>query len=235
MTVATPRAGESGPPEAAAVYALGSNEDESTRLQRQAEELRPEAAALLGQIGLKPGQSAIDLGCGRPRAGRAEVIEADARRTGLPTASFDLVHARTLLVTIPEPAEVLAEMVLGLGPPGAVGWPARNPTPNTRSATRAARLDAAARALPDQLRPQRRRPAHRPPARRAVPGGGIAGRSGPGAGPRLPGRAHPPHRAGRPGAQPAPDDRRAGPSRRARAHRGGPGGPGTEAPDYIAR
>ncbi len=129
MTVATPR-GESGPPEAAAVYALGSNEDESTRLQRQAEELRPEAAALLGQIGLKPGQSAIDLGCGpagilellaaavspagrvvgvdadpahgamarehiaRRELAGAEVIEADARRTGLPTASFDLVQQR---------------------------------------------------------------------------------------------------------------------------------------------
>jgi SAM-dependent methyltransferase len=49
----------------------------------------------------------------------AEVIEADARRTGLPPASFDLVHARTLLVTIPEPAEVLAEMVR-LARPG--GW-----------------------------------------------------------------------------------------------------------------
>ena len=147
MTVTTPRAGGSGPPKAAALYALGSNEDESTRLQRQAEELRPEAAVLLGRLGLKPGQNAIDLGCGpagilellaaavspagrvvgvdanpahvamaREHAARrelagAEVIEADARRTGLPTASFDLVHARTLLVTIPEPAEVLAEMV----------------------------------------------------------------------------------------------------------------------------
>ena len=40
MTVTTPER-ESGPPGAAALYALGSNEDESTRLQRQAEELRP--------------------------------------------------------------------------------------------------------------------------------------------------------------------------------------------------
>ena len=155
MSVTTPWADESAPPDAAAAYALGSNEDESARLQRQAEELRPEAAALLGQIGLKPGQSAIDLGCGpagilallaaavspggrvvgldanpvhvamaRENAARrelagVEVIEADARRTGLAAGSFDLVHARTLLVTIPEPAEVLTEMVR-LARPG--GW-----------------------------------------------------------------------------------------------------------------
>lgn len=48
-----------------------------------------------------------------------EVVTADARRTGLPSGSFDLVHARTLLVTIPDPAEVMAEMVR-LARPG--GW-----------------------------------------------------------------------------------------------------------------
>src|SRR5580658_1810007 len=141
MTMTTPQVGQSAPPDATAVYALGSDHDESTRLQRQAEELRPEAAALLGRIGLRPGQSVIDLGCGPAGiidllaaavspAGRAvgvdadpahvamarehaarrglpgvEIIQADARRTGLAAGSFDLVHARTLLVTIPEPAE----------------------------------------------------------------------------------------------------------------------------------
>jgi ubiquinone/menaquinone biosynthesis C-methylase UbiE len=48
-----------------------------------------------------------------------EVIRRDARHSGLPAGDFDLVHARTLLVTIPEPAEVLAEMVR-LARPG--GW-----------------------------------------------------------------------------------------------------------------
>jgi len=155
MTVTTPGAGASASPDAAAVYALGSSAGESARLQRQAEELWPEAAMLLGHIGLKPGQGAIDLGCGpagilellaaavspggrvvgldadpahaamaREHAARrglagVEVIEADARRTGLAAGSFDLVHARTLLVNIPEPAEVLAEMVR-LARPG--GW-----------------------------------------------------------------------------------------------------------------
>lgn len=48
-----------------------------------------------------------------------EVLVGDARHTGLPSGGFDLVHARTLLVTIPEPAGVLAEMVR-LARPG--GW-----------------------------------------------------------------------------------------------------------------
>ena len=141
--------------DATAVYALGSSPGESARLQRQAEELAADSTALLDRVGLRPGQSAIDLGCG-PRgildllaervtpAGRVvgldadpahagmaaefaaerglsgvEIITADARATGLPTGSFDLVHARTLLITVPDPADVAAEMVR-LAKPG--GW-----------------------------------------------------------------------------------------------------------------
>src|SRR5580704_16676233 len=51
-------------PDAGAVYALGTNPGESARLQRLSEELRPESVALLDSIGLKRGQSAIDVGCG---------------------------------------------------------------------------------------------------------------------------------------------------------------------------
>jgi ubiquinone/menaquinone biosynthesis C-methylase UbiE len=51
--------------------------------------------------------------------GSVRIVAADARRTGLPTGSFDLVHARTLLVNVPGPAEVVAEMVR-LAKPG--GW-----------------------------------------------------------------------------------------------------------------
>jgi ubiquinone/menaquinone biosynthesis C-methylase UbiE len=137
------------------VYALGRNPDESTRLRRQSDELRPQTAELLESIGLGPGQSAIDLGCGPSGIldllsaavspgghvvgldaepahtalasqyvgelglANVEVATADARRTGLPPDSFDLVHARTLLATIPDPAEVVAEMVR-LAKPG--GW-----------------------------------------------------------------------------------------------------------------
>jgi len=48
-----------------------------------------------------------------------EVVTADARRTGLPSGSFDLVPCRTLLINVPEPAQVVAEMVR-LARPG--GW-----------------------------------------------------------------------------------------------------------------
>ncbi len=138
-----------------AVYALGSSSGESARLKRQAEELAPDSAVLLDGVGLRPGDSAIDVGCG-PRGvidlladrvapgGRVvgldadpahvamasefvarrglsdvEVVRGDARHTGLESDSFDLVHARTLLITVPQPAEVLREMVR-LARPG--GW-----------------------------------------------------------------------------------------------------------------
>jgi SAM-dependent methyltransferase len=145
----------STPPSATDVYALGRDPGETARLERQAEELGPDSAALLDRAGLRPGQDAIDLGCG-PRGildllasrvapggsvtgldadpvhvARArqfiaqrglpgvQIVAADARRTGLPSASFDLVHARTLLINVPDPAEVVAEMVR-LARPG--GW-----------------------------------------------------------------------------------------------------------------
>jgi trans-aconitate methyltransferase len=135
------------------VYALGADEEETARLRRQSEELRPEAEALLARIALRPGQSAVDLGCGpsgildllaaavspsgkvigvdadtaHAAAARrlaaslrnVSVLTGDARHTGLPDDAFDLVHARTLLVTIPSPAEVMAEMVR-IARPG--GW-----------------------------------------------------------------------------------------------------------------
>ena len=138
-----------------AVYALGSGGGESARLQRQAEELAPDSAVLLDGVGLRSGDSAIDLGCGprgvidllaeRVAPGRrvvgldadpahvamasafvasqglsdVEVVCGDARHTGLESGSFDLVHARTLLITVPQPAAVLEEMVR-LARPG--GW-----------------------------------------------------------------------------------------------------------------
>jgi ubiquinone/menaquinone biosynthesis C-methylase UbiE len=137
------------------VYALGRDQGESARLQRQSEELRSASSALLDRVRLRPGDSAIDLGCGprgildllAERVGpgghvtgldadpvhvamarqfaaerglrNVAVVAADARRAGLPPESFDVVHARTLLVTVPDPAEVLAEMVR-LTRPG--GW-----------------------------------------------------------------------------------------------------------------
>lgn len=48
-----------------------------------------------------------------------EVVRGDAHRTGFPSASYDLAHARTLLINIPDPAAVVAEMAR-LTRPG--GW-----------------------------------------------------------------------------------------------------------------
>jgi hypothetical protein len=47
-----------------AVYALGRSDFESARLERQADELADDSRALIDGAGLRPGQSAIDLGCG---------------------------------------------------------------------------------------------------------------------------------------------------------------------------
>jgi SAM-dependent methyltransferase len=62
-------------PDPNAVYALGSSKGESARLQRQSDELAPESTALLDRVGLRPGASVIDIGCG-PRG----VIELLAER-----------------------------------------------------------------------------------------------------------------------------------------------------------
>jgi ubiquinone/menaquinone biosynthesis C-methylase UbiE len=151
-----PTTGAAARQEANAVYALGSSPGETDRLWRQADELAADSGALLDRVGLGPGQSVIDLGCG-PRGildllvvrvspgGRVvgidadpthtamasefaaarklngvEVMTADARRTGLPSGSFDLVRARTLLVNVPDPADVTAEMVRLARPGGCV-------------------------------------------------------------------------------------------------------------------
>ncbi len=49
-----------------------------------------------------------------------EVVQGDAHRTGFPSAAYDLVHARTLLINVPDPAAVVAEMVRLTRPGGRV-------------------------------------------------------------------------------------------------------------------
>jgi cyclopropane fatty-acyl-phospholipid synthase-like methyltransferase len=63
-------------PDADAVYPLGRSPGESERVWRQAEELAGDSAALIDRTGLRPGQAAIDLGCG-PRG----ILELLAQRT----------------------------------------------------------------------------------------------------------------------------------------------------------
>lgn len=62
---------------------------------------------------------ASDMIAGRKLA-NVEVFLGDARKTGLPSSSFDVVHARTLLITVPEPADVVHEMVRLVKPGGWV-------------------------------------------------------------------------------------------------------------------
>ena len=50
--------------------------------------------------------------------GNVNVIEGDARRTALPAGSFDLVYARLILVNVPDPERVVAEMVRLVKPGG---------------------------------------------------------------------------------------------------------------------
>ena len=49
-----------------------------------------------------------------------ELVEADAKATGLPAGSFDLVHARTLLLNLTRPEEAVAEMARLARPGGTV-------------------------------------------------------------------------------------------------------------------
>jgi SAM-dependent methyltransferase len=68
-----------------AVYALGASEGESARLMRQSLELAPDSEALLDQVDLSGGCSAIDLGCG-PRGIidlLSERVSPGGRVTGL--------------------------------------------------------------------------------------------------------------------------------------------------------
>jgi len=66
-----------------------------------------------------------------------EVLKGDARATGLPRDSFDLVHARLVLVNVPEPQRVVEEMVALVQPGGTVasheadwfGWICDPPLP----------------------------------------------------------------------------------------------------------
>ena len=54
------------------------------------------------------------------RLTNVDIMTADARHTGLPGASFDLVHARLLLANVPAPGQVVAEMARLVRPGGRV-------------------------------------------------------------------------------------------------------------------
>jgi SAM-dependent methyltransferase len=81
-----------------------------------------------------------------------EVIQGDARATGLPRGCFDLVHERFVLVNVPAPEQILAEMVALVRPGGVVAlweldvvswlcYPAHPAWTRIRMASQEVRLD----------------------------------------------------------------------------------------------
>jgi SAM-dependent methyltransferase len=85
-----------------------------------------------------------------------EFVQADAAATGLPSDAFDLVHARTVLLNVGDPAAVVAEMgrlarpggVVALQEPDSAGWVCDPPHP-AWAPLRAALVDAYRRAGKD--------------------------------------------------------------------------------------
>jgi SAM-dependent methyltransferase len=128
-------------------YALGRTPSEHDRLRRQARVWEPATARLLDQIGLAPGASCLDAGCGPgetmrimaervgPR-GRVLGIDVDADALAelppqcafqvhdvtagesIPGAPFDLVYARLLLFHLPQRVAVLARLWDAVAPGG---------------------------------------------------------------------------------------------------------------------
>lgn len=90
-------------------------------------------------IGLDREQRMVQYGrrLAEQRGLTVEFIEADATSSGLPADAFDVVHARTLLLNVSNPAELLAEMVriarpggmVALQEPDASAWSCDPPHP----------------------------------------------------------------------------------------------------------
>jgi SAM-dependent methyltransferase len=54
------------------------------------------------------------------RLTNTQIVVGDARRTGLPSSRFDLLHERLLLINVPDPESVLAEMIRLTRPGGVI-------------------------------------------------------------------------------------------------------------------
>jgi ubiquinone/menaquinone biosynthesis C-methylase UbiE len=73
-------------------------------------------------VGLERNESTVRLArkfVAERQLRNVEVLEANAKSTCLPRASFDVVHARLVLVNVPEPQRVVEEMI-ALARPGGV-------------------------------------------------------------------------------------------------------------------
>jgi ubiquinone/menaquinone biosynthesis C-methylase UbiE len=74
-------------------------------------------------VGLERSESTVELArqfIAEHNLRNVEVVWGDAKATGLPRASFDLVHARLVLVNVPEWQRVVGEMIALARPGGLV-------------------------------------------------------------------------------------------------------------------
>src|SRR5262245_14849729 len=76
-------------------------------------------------VGVERSAEAVALARGliaECKLGNVEVVEADARATGLPKASFDLATSRLVLVNVPRPEQIVAEAAALVRPGGWVAF-----------------------------------------------------------------------------------------------------------------
>ena len=120
------------------IYLVGRGPAEEERLRRQIADLGPVSDAQLVKIGIRPGERVVDLGPGLGRAAsctfwasmlgrpvgslgstaalilsiwrRGSQREGDAYDTGLPRGSFDGGHMRLVLVNVPKPELIVANL-----------------------------------------------------------------------------------------------------------------------------
>lgn len=74
-------------------------------------------------VGIEQNKSTLDLArqfIAERELWNVELLHGDAKATGLPRASCDVVHARLVLVNLPEPHQVVKEMVALARPRGIV-------------------------------------------------------------------------------------------------------------------
>lgn len=103
-------------------YVIRGGVEGRERLRILARVMRPTTRSLLERVGLQPGMTCADIGCG---GGDATCeIGRMVGPVGVPSAStaaeFDVVYARFLLTHLSDPASLLAQMLGLVRPGGAV-------------------------------------------------------------------------------------------------------------------
>jgi SAM-dependent methyltransferase len=96
-------------------------------LQLLAERVGP-AGRVVG-LDREPRMIEIGRGLAQERGLTVEFVEADAAASGLPAGSFDLVHARTVLLNVDDPEAMVSEMLRLARWGGVIACRSRTPAP----------------------------------------------------------------------------------------------------------